>query len=120
MNGLESCAPSLFFFSDGRPSDPGSGIAETMGAIASRFGRRLTICCVGMANQNEDFSVLKEMVTEAKAFGAVATFNKPSLNADSLSQIITTHVTSLTSTKTELTELKTGKAKSVRTDIVRE
>lgn len=91
-----------------------------MGAIASRFGRRLTICCVGMANQTEDFSVLKEMVTEAKAYGAVASFNKPSLNADSLSQIISSHVSSLTSTKTELTELKTGKAKSVRTDIVRE
>jgi Mg-chelatase subunit ChlD len=121
LNDLGSCASSLFFFSDGRPSDSKNvDLAATMGSIAARFGRRLTICCVGMANQKEDFSILKEMVKEAKAFGAVASFNKPSLSADSLSHIISSHVSSLISTKTELTELNSGKAKTVRTDIVRE
>jgi Mg-chelatase subunit ChlD len=123
INDLGSCALSVFFFSDGKPSEPcsaTSNIVKTTGDIASRFGRRLTLCCVGMASRNEDFTVLEDMVKEAKAFGAVASFNRPSLDADSLSHIISSHVSSLTSTKTELTETKTGRGKTVRTDIVRE
>ena len=121
VNDLGTCAPSLFFFSDGKPSDSyKADIAPLMGKIASRFGRRLTVCCIGMAGRDEDFSTLEDMTAEAKAFGATASFNKPSLSADSLSHIVSTHATSLTSTKSELTDLKTGKAKQVRTDVVRE
>ena len=118
-----SCAVTLFFFSDGRPSDPNKhDIPAKMGAMASRFGRRLTVHCVGMANhETEDFSILEKMVQETKAYGAIGFFNKPSMTADSLSQIISSQVTSsLTSTKTELTNLSSGKAMTVRTDLVRE
>ena len=120
VNKLGSCAISLFFFSDGKPSDRVDGLAEKMGDIASKFGRRLTVCCVGMASQDEDFSMLEEMAKEAEAFGAVGSFNKPTMSADSLSSIISTHVSSLTTTKTELTDLATGTTRTVRTDIVRE
>ena len=35
-----------------------------MGEIASKFGRRLTIACIGMAEEGEDFSTLYQMVDE--------------------------------------------------------
>ena len=91
-----------------------------MGKIASKFGRRLSVTCIGMAEEGEDFSTLLSMVDEAKAYGAVATFGKPSLDADSLSNIITSLASSLTTTKTEMTELATGKSKTVRMDVRRE
>ena len=120
-----SCALSLLFFSDGKPSDalPPSRrgeFAARMGKIASKFGRRLSVTCVGMAEEGEDFSTLLQMVDEAKAYGAVATFGKPSLDADSLSNIITSLASSLTTSKTEMTELATGKSKTVRMDVRRE
>ncbi|CAB9502452.1 Myosin heavy chain kinase [Seminavis robusta] len=118
-NKLGSCSLSLMFFSDGKPSDHGD-FAARFGTIASKFGRRLTISCIGMADKDEDFSTLEAMVEEAKQFGSVASFNKPSLDTDSLSSIITSLVTSLTTTKTEITDIATGKVKSVRTDIRRE
>ena len=75
-----------------------------------------------MADESEDFSTLNDMVTEAQQYGAQASFGKPSLDADSLSNIITSLASSLTTskTKTEMTELNTGKAKLVRMDIERE
>ena len=109
----------MLFFSDGRPSDRGD-FAARMGKIASQFGRRLSVTCIGMAEESEDFSTLLSMVDEAKAYGAVATFGKPSLDADSLSNIVTSLASSLTTSKTEMTELATGKSKKVRTDVRRE
>jgi len=111
-----SFALSLLFFSDGKPSDRGD-FAERMGGIASKFGRRLTLLCVGMAEEGEDFSTLYNMVDEAKAYGVVASFGKPSLDADSLSNIITSLASSLTASKTEMTDLGTGKSKTLRTDV---
>ena len=60
------------------------------------------------------------MAEEAKSFGVQATFNRPALNANSLSEIVTSSVATSLSSKTELTSLKTGKLRSVRTDVVRE
>lgn len=122
-NANAGCSLSLLFFSDGSPSDSQAErpeIVEKIGKLASKFGRRLSISCIGMAEETEDFSTLNDMVTEAKQYGAQASFGKPSLDADSLSNIITSLVTSLTTSKTEMTELNTGKAKLVRMDIKRE
>ena len=121
-NELGSCALSLFLFSDGKPSDEGGAdeIIETMGEIASVFGRRLSVRCVGLGGWNEDFSVLENMVYEARAYGAVANFDRPSLAAASLSCIVSNHISSLISTKTELTAIKSLTSKTVRTDIRRE
>ncbi|KAL7549696.1 hypothetical protein ACHAWF_014679 [Thalassiosira exigua] len=122
-NTNSGCALSLLFFSDGKPSDPGDDrpvIVDKIGKLASKFGRRLSIACIGMAEESEDFSTLNDMVTEAKQYGAQATFGKPTLDADSLSNIITSLASSLTTSKTEMTELQTGKAKLLRMDIERE
>ena len=73
-----------------------------------------------MAEESENFSTLNDMVTEAKKNGAQAFFGKPSLDADSLSNIITNLASSLTTSRSEMTELRTGKAKLLRMDIERE
>jgi hypothetical protein len=113
------CSLSLFFFSDGKPSDRGD-FAGKMGNIASQFGRRLSIACIGMAEMGEDFSTLNDMVTEAQSYGAKATFGKPSLDADSLSNIVTTLASSVTTSMTEMTNIETGTLRKVRMDLRRE
>jgi hypothetical protein len=118
-NPSGKCSLSLMFVSDGKPSDYGP-FADRVGSIASKFGRRLSVYCIGMADDTEDFSTLQEMVTEAEHFGAVASFHKPTLGIDSLSNIISSLVTSLNSSKTEMTDLKTGSSRSVRVDLRRE
>jgi len=118
-NQTSQCSLSLMFFSDGKPSDRGP-FSEKMGEIASKFGRRLSVACIGMAEEGEDFSTLNNMVQEATAYGAVAHFGKPSLDADSLSNIITGLASSLTASKTEMTNLATGETRKIRMDITRE
>ena len=101
-NSLGTCALSLLFFSDGKPSDNGP-FAKKMGEIASKYRRRLTFCCVGMAQDTEveAFQTLNDMVTEADAYGAKSSFNLPSLDTESLSNIISSMSSSFASTKTE-------------------
>jgi hypothetical protein len=119
VNLCGGCALSLLFFSDGKPSDRGN-FASSIGDVASKFGRRLSFTCIGMASNDEDFSTLHDMVKEADQYGCISSFGRPRLDTESLSHIITTLATSLTTTKTEMTDLKTGKVKVVRTDVLRE
>jgi hypothetical protein len=58
--------------------------------------------------QDEDFSVLNDMVTEAENYGVVASFHKPLLDTQSLSKITTSFATSLALSKTELTHSGSG------------
>lgn len=123
FNESGGCALSLLFFSDGKPTDGGNArdkIYNAMGNMASRFGRRLTVSCVGMANGDQDFSVLERMSYEAESYGCPSAFQRPALSTDSLSTIISTLTSSISSTKSELTELRTGKVRTVRSDVVRE
>jgi hypothetical protein len=133
-----SCALSLLFFSDGKPSDYFKDFGEndrfnwakhekvnadlvvSMGKLASQFGRRLNIDCIGMADTNENFSTMQRMVDEATSYHVRATFNRPSLCTRSLSEIISSSAATSVSSKTELTSLKSGKMRSVRTDVERE
>ena len=143
INTLGSCALSLMFFSDGKPSDHGEPFVSKMGQIASKFGRRLSVVCIGMmadyegdhinshdhdhANINEfsssneiGFRALTDMVNEAEKYGSKATFNRPDLSCDSLTNIVSSLVSSLNTSKTEMTDLKTGTSRTVRADIRRE
>ncbi|KAI2489909.1 alpha-kinase [Fragilaria crotonensis] len=117
-NSSGTCALSLVFFSDGKPSDRGPFVAK-MGEIASQYRRRLTFNCIGIAQaaENEAFETLHAMVSEADAFGAKSSFTAPSLDATSLSNIISSVSSSLTSTKTEMTDLATGETRAVRQDV---
>lgn len=117
-NSLGTCALSLVFFSDGKPSDHGPFVAK-MGEIASQYRRRLTLHCIGIAQaaENESFETLHDMVAEAEAFGAKSTFTAPSLDSTSLSNIVSSVASSLTSTKSEMTDLATGETRAVRQDV---
>jgi hypothetical protein len=85
------------------------------GKIASTYRRRLTVCCVGIAQDSDDetFDTLNSMVTEADAFGARSSFHVPSLDALSLSTIVNSMSSLLSSTKTEMTDLATGETRAV-------
>jgi hypothetical protein len=142
-NANAGCAISLLFFSDGSPSDKHNGdFTSSIGHLAAEFGRRLSLACIGafkkdhilmsylnlqdnrsynyshcflgMADRKEDFSVLSDMVDEAKSYGSIATFGKPSLDSESLSCLVSSLASSVTSTKTEMTEAKSGKSKPVQ------
>lgn len=120
MNPSGNCSLSLLFFSDGKPSDKGDFPAK-MGQIAAKYRRRLTVKCVGLANgRQECFQTLRAMVKEAAAYGSVASFSNPSLSSVSLSNICTSLVSSLATSKTELTDVATGNSRVVRTDVTRE
>lgn len=119
-NASAGCALSLLFFSDGRQSDKHNGdFTSSIGNLAAKFGRRLSLACIGMADGKEDFSVLNDMVNEAKSYGTQATFGRPSLDSESLSSLVSSLASSVTSTKTEMTEAKSGKSKLVQ-DVMRE
>lgn len=135
MNTHGTCSLNLMFFSDGKPSDffkdsqpfqwasynsVRQELVETAGEIASNFGRRLNFVCIGMAGQEEKFDTLELMAEEAKLFGCQANFERPALDSTSLSQIMTSSVVSSLASKTEMSSLKTGESRMVRTDIERE
>lgn len=57
-NANAGCSLSLLFFSDGKPSDRREErpqIVEKIGKLASKFGRRLSIACIGMAEVRRFF-----------------------------------------------------------------
>jgi hypothetical protein len=116
----EGCALSFFFLSDGAPSDwrnlgmtpqgASNRICSQMEKIASRFGGRITMTMVGFGNAYGDFSVLEAM---AKAVNDVPNDAKASFvfcdkTAHAMGVAITSHVTSLTSTRTSLQDARIG------------
>ena len=144
-NPLGSCALSLLFLSDGKPSDhfrrSDYEIGMTKGQkillnqnhskkmerllvphldnIFSRFGRRLTVHTVGFAQPTEDFSVLRSVADRSTAFGCQGKFLSPDLTAESLSLAISSVTSSLTTAKSELTSVGTTSQQTVR-DVRRE
>jgi Mg-chelatase subunit ChlD len=120
-NTFGSCALTLFFLSDGRPSDTmprgGGGhyqiIGERIDALSSRFGRRLSLMVVGFA-QSEDFSVLKEMANRPKKFQSSGKFFAARLNPDALGEAFSSIATSLTTTRSELTAIGGSHQRAVR------
>mmetsp|Transcript_13429 Transcript_13429/g.18361 ORF Transcript_13429/g.18361 Transcript_13429/m.18361 type:complete len:707 (+) Transcript_13429:131-2251(+) len=114
-NTSGSCALLLLFLSDGKPSDSiktrkheegrTGALNSRIGALASRFGRRLTVGTIGFSHPNEDFSVLQSMAATTEDFGSISSFQAPSLSTDALGIAMSSLTSSLTATKTELTEL---------------
>ena len=121
-NTYGSCALTLFFFSDGRPSDHlprgtiygyKQFIGERIESLASRFGRRLTVMTVGFADY-EDFSVLMDMSERAKKFQSRGSFFAARLNPEALGEAFSSLASSLDQTRSELTLLGSTHQRSVR------
>jgi len=80
-------------------------LTNRIGALASCFGRRLTVGNIGFANSSEEFSTLQAMTEACAAYQCQASFHKPTLTAQSLHSILSNLSSTLTNTKTELTAL---------------
>ena len=117
----DSCALSLFFLSDGAPTDAqGSGltphaaerkICSCMEGIATTYGDQLSVLTVGFGSWHGDFSVLKEMADAAKNSTGVASADF--VFCDKMPNAIGDAVSSLVSTTTETrTSLMHGKGVS--------
>lgn len=131
-----SCALLLLFLSDGKPSDkalPGFGdrhsyefklkrdaqFSGAIGRLASRFGRRLTVGTIGFGPPDEDFSILRLLASTSTLYNSTGVFQKPELTAHSLRMALSTLSSTLTATKTEMTELGGSSQRIVR-DVRRE
>jgi len=113
----------LLFFSDGRPSDNGRDKLEAIHLevqkMAQRFGKRLSMSFIGLADKKEDFSVLKSMAATGKKHGAILShFEQPSLHTHALSDMLSHLSSNLTSTLSSL--VQSGPRRTIRTDFVRE
>ncbi|GAX22147.1 hypothetical protein FisN_39Lh014 [Fistulifera solaris] len=131
-NPNASCAVSLTFLSDGRPSDAVFGavgvglgkdgsyevIENKVGDLAKQFGRRLTFKAIAIGDY-DDFDMLKRMVDAADDYGAHADFCLPSMTSSALGEVFTSVATSITSTQLELTDAQSKKQRQVR-NILRE
>jgi hypothetical protein len=128
-NTNASCALALSFLSDGRPSDWfldrsktkrewSSLLAERVGELAKKFGRRLTFAAIGIGN-SDDFDTLKEMVDAASDYGALSSFRLPSMTCSGIGDAFTSVAVSLTTTQTEMTDVNTLKQRKVR-NVLRE
>lgn len=127
-NSFGSCALTLFFLSDGKPSDqlpPGtqgkdttrshiSMMAARIDALASRFGRRLTVLTVGFAGPNEDFRVLQKLAERSSMFGSNGKFIAARLNAEALGVAFSSITSSLNATRSELTAIGGSSQRAVR------
>lgn len=112
----ENCALSLFFLSDGAPSDarelgltPAAAqrrMCLRMEQIAAKFGCSLGISMVGFGNALQDFTALKSMVeaVNGSASEATADFVYCDKMSNAIGTAVTSLVTSLTATRTVLME----------------
>jgi hypothetical protein len=115
------CALLLIFLSDGRPSDQGldtpQRICDRMQALAQRFGQQLVVATIGFAGDGADFSLLRSMAFHATSGGAKGLFNLAS-STNLLSSTITTLVTALSATETQITT--GGRAHRTRRAVLKE
>lgn len=118
-------ALSLFFLSDGKPSDKilrgfqpstyhSEMVCERMDALLSRFGRRLSVVAVGFGRSGEDFSVLEMLASRPTKFGGNGQFYASNLNAKCLVVAFSSLISSTMATKTELSELGCSKPRQIR------
>ncbi len=118
----DKCALSLFFFSDGTPTDhthlgisskaAQERICEAMSCMATRFGDSLNVTIVGLGNRGDQFMTLQAMADAAIKAGAKGTFEFCNKTANALSSAISSLVSSTTETRTALLE---GRSKVLTT-----
>ncbi|CAB9528800.1 myosin heavy chain kinase [Seminavis robusta] len=123
-NRSRSCALTLLFLSDGKPSDKvkrddnrhitATGWLERMKAftspriegLASVFGKRLNMCfCAIGPPDNSDFGVIKNLANKAREYECPVVYQKATLRADILSAALRTMSTTTTDTMTTLSQV---------------
>jgi hypothetical protein len=107
-----SSALMLAIMSDGRPSDSSiyrqsvekgtKSIMASIASLSSKFGKRLTVCAIGMGSANQ-FETLKKMTEEAENHESKGLFQVPSMSSSSIAAAISSIATSLTDTQTAMT-----------------
>lgn len=122
----DACALSLFFLSDGAPSDareldvtPAAAnrhMCRRMQDIASKFGHQLDIAMVGFGNGFHDFATLKSMVEAVKEVSREtrAEFMYCDKVSNAIGAAVTSLVSSTTATRTMLMEGPTSRSKTER------
>jgi len=127
FNTFGSCGLTLFFLSDGKPSDeliPGTCLSTTewqqlmisnrIDSLASRFGRRLSFIAVAFGEKSEDFSILKEIAKRPKYFGSSGRFFDAEFKPESLGLAFSSLSSSIYEAQSELTELGGSFQRTVR------
>lgn len=123
----DRCALSLFFLSDGSPTDSmvlgippsaaKSRIEAKMSEMAERYGDKLNVSMVGFGASHHDFSVLEAMtgaVNSANS-GAKAEFFYCDKAANKLESAMSSLVSSTTMTRTQLLTGDRNKTRTRRT-----
>ena len=112
MINQRTCALSVYFLSDGIPSDKMAGyalysrIAELMQYFAGIYGERFSFTAVGFANSDTDFGALKCMTESLKDTESIQGSVPPCLlDGDALSKTMSSLTSSLTETSTRLSRL---------------
>lgn len=124
-----SCASTLFFFSDGKPSDLATGLTGKvfprclLSLFASQcplYAGLLSFSAFGFGHDPEDFPILQELVKAAAAAGAKASFNSGYQDDDILAASISNTLCSTIGTRNMLTRLAIGgTVDRTRTDAIR-
>ena len=115
------CANCLFFFSDGKPSDASlphshpfhdkqfqSSLETLLLNKSAIYKDRLTFTAFGFGKNKYDFEIMRSLVAMAKLGGANASFGNSFDNDEALRLLLTSTVTSLTATRTQLSRLTLG------------
>lgn len=131
------CAPSVFFLTDGKPSDPTTdktgayrGVQPTekvehfsrilcskMRPLFKHLGEKLSFTACSFGNNNSEFELLKDLVAAAKEYDVKATFINGSVAE--LSTSLLSMVSSSTETRTMLSRLSSSAIGAVDTERVR-
>lgn len=119
----DTCALSIFFLSDGAPTDAAylgltpmaaqNMICDKMQKLATKFDRQLDVQLAGFGNQYRDFSVMEKMrdaVNSHPTSEAKASFLYCEKFSNHIGSAVSILVTSLASTSTKLCEFENGTA----------
>ena len=120
-NPCGSCAASLLFLSDRKPSPKLYDnrmttehlILHEIRSLAKTFGRRLTFQAVGIGDYDEFFT-LQKMVDTAQDYGVTADLCVPFMSTSGLGDAFTSAASKLTTSQMELTNVITMKQEKVR------
>jgi hypothetical protein len=116
------CALVVLWLSDGRPSDNMAAgsvytreelICTRTMRLAKKFGDRLSMFTIGVANNDAEFELLRDMANCAEECGAHGKFATAADTAN-LGRAVSSVATSLTATRTRLTSLAGGGGRTRR------